>query len=133
MFTRKKLNPPIQYGVEYKHIKTVRLVYILTVGLLVLFVSAMVSFVYTNIFQALEEANVIVVLQSELQMKTINLERLDDVQSAWEKKQERIPVSELQNPFIARTSQPIVTSSTTAPVPLPVTAPNQTFPSADAL
>lgn len=119
------------YGVEYKHVYALRMMYIAITGLLLLGVTMLSYFIYTNVFEALDEANVIIVLQSDLQMKTINFERLETVETTWERKQNISPFKVKFNPFFSSatnlststqidvvTTTPVLPTTGTPPTPL---------------
>lgn len=139
MVTVKKKQSAQQqlYGIEYKHVYTLRVVYLIITGLLFLLLSFIVVFIYRNVFQALDEANVIVVLQSDLQMKTINFERLAEVEHDWIARQEMPAVIANENPFfpaaVASSTPPVTATSTPPAEPEPVVDSSTDQPNIDSL
>ncbi len=112
------------YGVEYKHIHSLRILYLVTAGLLLLLLSYMVAFIFKNVSQALEEANIIVLSQSATQMRRIQSEKLHTVEAAWEQKKLPSTNTTIPNPFFSSgTTTSTITSLIDTIEPI---VPNQT-------
>ncbi|PIT86397.1 MAG: hypothetical protein COU33_03400 [Candidatus Magasanikbacteria bacterium CG10_big_fil_rev_8_21_14_0_10_43_6] len=69
-------------GVEYKHIESLRILYIIISGGITLSIGLIVFFIYSNVYQALEDANTIIILRSELGIETIDFDKLETVRAA---------------------------------------------------
>lgn len=129
---KKKSENKKLYQVEYKHVRVLRIFYM--VLSIVLFAGFFASgyFVYNNVFRSLEQVNTIVILKSELDLKTIPLPRLEAVAQHWK---ERNALREegrgTLNPFDVQkfdiqevSFSPTSTPSTTSPqIEVPLTIP----------
>lgn len=100
------------HGVEYKHIQSLRLLYILIGGMITFSVGLIIYFIYSNVYRALEDANTIIILQSDLGIETIDFQKLETMESLWKKRYTLEEPVLVRDPF-SIPLPPITTTSTT--------------------
>jgi hypothetical protein len=98
-FYKKQDNIQRHHGIEYKNIQSLRLLYILIIGSITLSIGLIISFIYSNVYQTLEEANNIIILRSELGVETIDFEKMEQVKNTWKTRQEKPLTTISRDPF----------------------------------
>ena len=128
-FTKKEKNTENKqlYQAEYKHVRTLRFVYMIVTLFLLTGFLWIGYFVYNNVFRSLEQVNTIAILRSELDLKTISVSRLETIEKRWEERKMRKETSlNIPNPFDQTTEQPAEPSVSTSTVQeTPAQEPNQ--------
>lgn len=96
----KTLKPVLPGGVEYKSFRHLQIITILAFGIAAGVIGRTLWFVYSHIYQTIDKAQVLSILQNDPQIKPINFTLYETTQAAWKKKSVTISTSSLRDPFV---------------------------------
>lgn len=85
---------------EYHSVRTLRFAYIFIVSFLVLLLFAAVWFMYRHVYNAIDEANNVILLKSELGIETIDFNRLERVRNEESDRENVVHLPLGRDPFI---------------------------------
>ena len=100
---RKQPKPPkpiLPGGVEYKSFRHLQIITILALGLAAGVIGRTLWFVYSHIYQTIDKAQVLSILQNDPQIKPINFNLYEKTQANWAKKTAPASTSVRRDPFI---------------------------------
>ncbi|MBT3816747.1 MAG: hypothetical protein HOE80_04265 [Candidatus Magasanikbacteria bacterium] len=103
-----------QFGKKQTSVKTYRLLELLSIGFFMGLIFLFGFFIYSSVFQSLEQINAIVILKSDLNIDTIDFTLLGEAQEDWNKKYNNEAPTLSRNPFVLpniETSIPTTTLS----------------------
>ena len=106
------------HGVEYKHIQSLRLLYILIGGAIAGTIGLIIFFIYSNVYRTLEDANTIIILRSDLGVETIDFRRLEAVKKTWKTRYQAERPTIHRDPFALPSVQTQKPSATETSTPL---------------
>lgn len=84
---------------EYEHFIKLRIIILIISGLLIVALGSSALFIYKNIYQIIEQAQLTVLLKSEMGIDPINFQRLEKVRRAWEIKNKKQAITTARDPF----------------------------------
>jgi len=96
----KTPKPVLPGGVEYKSFRHLRIITILAFCLASGVIGRTLWFVYSHIYQTIDKAQVLSILQNDPQIKPINFNLYEKTQTDWAKKTASTPTPVLRDPFI---------------------------------
>ncbi|MEK7623721.1 MAG: hypothetical protein AAB408_03585 [Patescibacteria group bacterium] len=85
---------------EFQHLYSFRIVNIIVISLYAFAVSGVLLFIYARVYQTIEKVDTITALQSSLPPPTIEFDRLERVNTAWEKKHADVSLTITRDPFL---------------------------------
>jgi hypothetical protein len=97
-------------GEEYPHIAALRIISLFIFGGCVFGLGLMGFFIYSTVYQTLEDAHSIIIFRSELGIDELHVAELESVHTLWKEKIESYPAELTENPFI---ETPIIIPSST--------------------
>lgn len=89
---------------EYRSIPKLRMVNIFMIGIMAAVFGGTVFFLYYRVYAVIGQIAQIASLQSQVAFETINFERLEKVQSAWNNKHAKLDLAVRRDPFVAVSS-----------------------------
>lgn len=118
------------YGIEYRDFTTLRLLHIVFFGMIIFGCAFAAFFLHTHVFRAIENAQNIVLLTSELGVETLDVPLYETVQAQWEEKHRTRAFTAPRDPFIFQT--PAASPTTTQSEPVFATSSDTEEPAAPA-
>lgn len=87
-------------GDEYPHIAALRIISLFIFGGCVFGLGLMGFFIYSTVYQTLEDAHSIIIFRSELGIDVLHVDELESAHTLWKEKIEASPAEVTKNPFI---------------------------------
>ena len=95
----KKPKEPVYRSPEYKQFLILRLLNLIMVGVMLLSAFYIIWFVHNNVYNVIDQAEVIISAQDNIVTEAINFEKYEKVKNNWTNKTMQVELDILKDPF----------------------------------
>lgn len=115
-----------EYHKQYRHFRVLRIISMISAGIIVALVAVALYFTYRSVFSTIENAEAALQIQHNLSTDIINFGQYEAIETAWDQKYAQDPLTISRDPFsLGQSVSSIEPTTTTTPSITPTTTTTQ--------